>query len=397
MKTKVPTQDVIDRLLIAKNLLEGIIFLPLANPDRYAVAKHVLTSHDAAELTIAGIAYHLCCLPKPPKTFLMDYFAPIKDKIHPGEEVSGRNYFSQLNEVRIGIKHKGLFPDPKQWCRVAEKTYDYISNWCQRYLNIILSDLDESSMISDPSVKELFDTAKKALAKNDCKGALERLACALHSLYEGNQALRNLRVGEPCAEDAIKLSAFGVHANEFLVMQEFLPYVYKTRDNQFKFKWDQERFGHFANWRDNAVEFCLKTFVNVALRIQDAEWIPGAIDFDSVYEYRITASVDDVDIVQERLIREKSIGLIGPTEKVVVRTLKKGESIRCKITKKDEPLMAAMLGKTQKSVLSFTSYEGDEIFWGEIEEDKVHVTCVPKDNEFVRQYFPDLPEMVYME
>jgi len=103
MKTKVLTQDVIDRLLIAKNLLEGIIFLPLSNPDRYAISRHILAAHDAAELAIAGIAHHLDCLPKPTKTFLMDYFSPIKDKMHPNNEVSGRNYFSQLNEVRIGI------------------------------------------------------------------------------------------------------------------------------------------------------------------------------------------------------------------------------------------------------------------------------------------------------
>lgn len=395
MKAKVPTQEVIDRLLIAKNLLEGIRFLPVANPDRYAIAKHVLTAHDAAELAIAGIAHHLRCLPKSQKVFLMDYFAPIKEKKHPNDEVSGRGYFSQLNEVRSAIKHKGIFPDPKQWYRVAEKTYDYISNWCLHYLKIEFADLDESYMISDPGVKELYYAAKEALAQNNYKGAFEIIACALRTLYDSNQALRNLRVGEPRAEDAIKLSAFGVHANEILVMQEFLPFVYKTRDGQFKFNWDQNKFGHYANWTDESVEFCLKTFVNVALRIQHAEWIPGAISFDLVYEHKVTALVDGVDIVQERLIREKSEGLLGPTEKFVVRTLKKGETIRGQVTKKNDPLMDLMLGKSQKPVLSFANYAGDELFWGEIEEDKVHITCIPQNNELVRKYFPNLPEMEY--
>ena len=329
----------------------------------------------------------------------MDYFSPIKEQEHPNDEVSGRNYFSQLNDVRIGIKHKGLFPDPKQWYRVSEKTYDYISSWCQRYLNIVFTDLDESFMISDTRVKDQYDIAKKALVQKDYKGALEMLACALHLLYASNKALRNLSVGAPRAEDAIKLSAFGVHANEFLVMQEFLPHVYKTSDDQFVFKWDQEKFGHFANWRKDAVEFCLKTFVNVALRIQNADWIPGAIHFDTVYEYRFTALVDDVEIFQEteRRIGENYMGLLSPTEKKVVRKLKKGESIRGKITKKEDPLMKSLLGNKEKSVISIAYYENDEILWGNIEEDKVQITCIPRDDDIIREYFSDLPEMEYVE
>ena len=57
--------------------------------------------------------------------------------------------------------------------------------------------------------------------------------------------------------------------------------------------------------------------------------------------------------------------------------------------------MAAMLGEVHEPVLSIANYEGDKPFWGEIEEDKIRVTCVPKDNEFVREYFPNLPEMEY--
>jgi hypothetical protein len=386
-------QGVIDRLLVAKNLLEKIRTLPISNPDRYTIARHILTAHDAAELAIAGIAHHLNVLPKSTKTYLMDYFQPISET-HPGEDMIGRHYFSQLNLVRIGIKHNGIFPDPKQWFRVGENTYDYISSLCEKYLNISFDDIDESDMITEPDVKHQYDIARELFSKNDYKSSLENIGLALYSLFESNRALRNLRVGEPRAEDALKLSAFGVHANEFLALQEFLPKVYfSSIDNEVKINWEQEKYGHPANWRQNATEFCLKTFVNVALRIQDAEWIPGVIEFKSVYEHKITALVDGVEIIQERLIKEKSKGLIGPTERVVVRTLKKGESIRGEITKKEGPLMAAMLGEEHKPVLSFMNYK--EKIWGEIEADKVSVTCVPKDNELVKKYFPSLAELEY--
>jgi len=382
MEKKLPDQDVIDRLLVAKDLLEKIRFLPIANPDRYTVARFVLTAHDAAELAIAGIARHIGITPKSPQTYLMNYFPLIKNQ-HPKDEVPGRAYFSQLNTARNGIKHTGVFPDPKQWFHVGEKTHSYVSNWCKSYLNISFDDLDESDMISDPDVKKQYNIARDVLAQDDYKGVLENLALALYSVFENNQALRNLRVGEPRAEDALKLSAFGVHANEFLALQEFLPNVYQAKIN-----WEQEKFGHPANWRQNVAEFCLKTFVSVALRIQDAEWIPGAIDFELVYEHKITALVDNVEIVQE-----KSKGFLEPSEKVVVRTLKKGETIRGKVEKKRGPLIAAITRQEYKSVLSFINYE--EGIWGEIEEDKIRVICVPKDTETVRKNFPNLPEQEY--
>ena len=385
MKTKALSQDIIDRFLVAKDLLDKISFLPTVNPDRFTIARNVLTAHDAAELALAGIARHLGKLPQSSKTFLMDYFSPIAET-HPGEEVPGRDYFSQLNTVRTAIKHQGVFPEPKQWFRVGENTRSYISIWCKKYLGIALDDLDESDMISDPQVKKQYDIAKKALIEGDYKKVLENLAISLHLLFESNNALRGLNVGIPRAEDALKLSAFGVHANEFLALQEFLPRCYSGAEVH----WQQEEFGHPANWRQDAAEFCLKTFVSVALRIQDAQWIPGAIEFDLVYEHKVTALVD-VDNVE--IVQEESKGLLGPKEKVVVRTLKKGESIRGKITK-DSPLSYALCGQEYKSVLSFMSYK-EPIIFGEIEADKVHVTCVPKDSKILREYFPDLPELEY--
>ncbi len=394
MNKKTLSQDIIDRLLIAKNLLEKILYHTSINNNRYTISRHVLASHDAAELAIAGIAHYLDCIPSSSKTFLMDYFNPIKKSL--GEDVPGRDFFSQLNTVRIGIKHNGIFPDAQQWFKVGEKTYKYISIWCQKYLNISFEDLDESILISNNEIKNIYDIAKLALRNKEFQVVFEKLASALYLLFENNQALRNLRVGEPRAEDALKLSAFGVPANEFLSLQEFLPHIYKTKDDQFEFNWEQEKFGHPANWRSDSTEFCLETFISVALCIQDAEWIPGTINFDLVYEYKITALTDNVEIVQERLIKGKSRGFVGPTEKVVIRVLKKGESIRGKISKKGDPLASAVLGREHKPILSFTNYSDKRHMWGDIEEDKVKVICVPKNDKWVNKYFPNLPEMEFM-
>ena len=112
-------QDVINRLLVAKDILEKIRSLPIANPDRYTVAQHVLTAHDAAELAIAGIANYLELASKSKQTYLMDYFPLIKSQ-NPKDEVPGRAYFSQLNTksklnsivingLGIGAKYENLY------------------------------------------------------------------------------------------------------------------------------------------------------------------------------------------------------------------------------------------------------------------------------------------------
>jgi hypothetical protein len=153
-------------------------------------------------------------------------------------------------------------------------------------------------------------------------------------------------------------------------------------------RWEQEKYGHPANWSKHAAEFSLRTFVEVALRIQDADWVPGAVEFAVVYEHKIIALVDGVEVVQER-----RRGPLDPPERVVVRTLREGETLRCQVIRKDDGLAAAMLGMERRPVLSI--YKLDEKMWGEVEADKVRVTCVPRDNPRIREYFPDLPEIEY--
>jgi hypothetical protein len=67
-------QDVIERLLLAKDLLGRIRFSGVPRPDRQTLASHILTAHDAAELALAAVVRHLGRLPKSAQTYLMDYF-----------------------------------------------------------------------------------------------------------------------------------------------------------------------------------------------------------------------------------------------------------------------------------------------------------------------------------
>jgi hypothetical protein len=385
------SQEVVDRLLLAKGLLAKIRFDPTAHPDRISLAQSILSAHNAAELAIAAVATHLGKLPNKKQCYLMDYFPEIK-KEHPENTVAGQPYFSSLNSVRIGIKHEGNFPDPQQWYRVGERTYEYVSEWCREYLGRSIDELDESVLIRDEKVKEWHKKAKEALEQGQFRESLEHLAYATEALFSSNRALRGLIIGKSRAEDAIKLAAFGVHANDYLALQEFLPsLVLKRGHDQPAVKWEQKKYGHPGNWTRYAAEFALKTFVDVALRIQDADWIPGAIEFDILYEHKITALEDGVKITQE--IKPSTLGESTNPKRIVVRTLKKDESLRGRVEPKSpKDFLAAIFGQ-KPLVYSITI--PDHQLYGEVEADKILVTCVPRDNELVREYFSDLPEVEY--
>jgi hypothetical protein len=302
--------------------------------------------------------------------------------------VPGKGFFSQLNTVRSTLKHNGLFPDPKQWFRVGEKTYAYLSAWCENYLGLRLDAIDESSLIADNSVKARYAAAVTALASGSYRLCLEELAQAADSLFNNVKGLRHLSVGRSRAEDAIKLAAFGVHGNDYLALQEFLPSMRRDADGARHIVWEQKKYGHPGNWTEEAASFCVKTFVDVALRIQDSPWIPGAFEFGILYEHQIVALTDGVRIVQER-----GIGQSGSPEQVVIRTLNRGEVLRGQVSTKSTTWVEAMLGQRPTAILSIMNL--DEKLFGDVEANKVRVTCVPRDHPLIHEHFPDLPEVEF--
>ena len=104
----------------------------------------------------------------------MDYFPVIKE-LHPDKGVPGHEYFRQLNNVRIAIKHHGNFPEPQQWYRVGELTYEHLSEWCRRYLDLSFDKLDQSDLITNQEVKDLYDTAMDCFQEGKYKKSLEHL------------------------------------------------------------------------------------------------------------------------------------------------------------------------------------------------------------------------------
>lgn len=396
--------ETIDRLLLSKSFLARIRFRPTAIHDRHTVAANIVAAHNAAELAIAAICDQLGCSPQQRKSYLMDYFEPLKQAIHPDEDVYAKDYFRNLNEARNLLKHRGLFPDPKQWARVGEITFQHIAKWCSDYLNESFGELDASALLADPQVREMYEEAKHASAQQDFKTALEKLALALSKVFGDNAALRGFEAGFARPEDAIRLAGFGVHGNAFLALQEFLPHVRRWGEQANVPIWKQSKFGHPGNWEEQNVEFCQKTFVDVAVLIQGAQWVPGPIKRDVTYDQQIEALKDGVEVWRMVPEQQEGQGLVGLSallfadpakmKREVIRTLKHGETVRAKVSVSSESpynrLAEAIVPAESRMVLNVAALEEPK-FFGSVLASEVRVTCVPSDDDFVRQYYPWLP------
>lgn len=393
--------EVIQRILLAKAILSPYRFAPWSEPDAYVIAMQLLAAHDAADLVFAAIVDHQGKGTNKSRGFsMMESLGTINTD---GNSQKPTTYFGQLSEARDSLKHRSNFPNTKQWANAGRTVYEKLSEMSEACLGLSLDDVDESALLTDDQLKNYFAAAQKAAELGEHKTALEELGKALCILLDKNSSLGEIFVGMARAEDAIKLSGFGVHANDFLRLQEFLPHVWHLGDGIFQIVWAQSKFGHPGNWREEVVQFCLQAFLNVAPRIQDAKWIPFAIDLSLLYEYRVTAKEDDVEIWV------KAYTLSSEVTRNIVGRLNKGESKT--FSARDQPLVSEWhdeaKGESFKVVkLQENTLNGGPLY-GElgglfaqpehfVRFDKVMVTCVPKDLEWIRERFPYLVEMPWM-
>ncbi len=387
------SQEVINRLMLCKSFLLPIKNAIIERPSNFQLAKHVLAAHDAAELAMSAIAEHRKCRPRSDRATLMDYIGEIKKQDSSGAHVPGRDFFSRLNSTRNSLKHRGILPNQDQWRRVGKNVYGHISNCCKQYLNITFDDLDESELIINHKIKSYYHKAQEYYSKGEYKSVLEELAKAGYVLFNEQTTLRGLVVASTKAEDAIKLTAYGVSANDYLQLQEFLPIVHKYADKEgFETSWDQNKYGHPGNWREDSAEFCLKAFLSLVISIQDVEWIPGTVPFDGVYEYEIESLVNDLEIQGHKLGGE-------PENKCLML----GEKLRInKVSEEKKSPMATLMEAYSGNPLSRTDNEEGKLslfnikpYWeGCVNKEDVSVKCVPRKEKWIKDNIGVLPTLV---
>ncbi len=398
-------KEVLHRLLLAKSILAAGRSAPSGQPNPHLVAKQVLNAHDAADLVFASIADHQRKLGATGKAPSMVECLKLIDSKKSKHEA----YFKQLNEARIGLKHVGNLPNTNQWASVAQDVFEKLSSLCQATLSISLEELDESELLSNGEARAHLLAAKTARTSQDFKLALEELAKVLFIALEDAPGLGRIEVGRAKAEDALKLTAFGVSANDFLLLQEFLPMVsgYPSgEDWQFQIEgvlWKQSGFGHPGNWRDDVADFCISTCSSVALSIQNAAPVPYAHEFSDVYKYKVTAKEDQVEVWEDLVAEGEHWAEVSSDKARPSRTrkrfLKKGESVI--VSPYAHPLVSddqATSGESIKRVrVSYDPMYGLPRFERAefVSLAGLDITCVP--SELYTRWFPALPEIPWEE
>jgi len=358
------------------------------------VARQVLNAHDAADLVFASIADHQGNLPAtgnaPPMVKCL--------KLINGTDNKNEGYFKQLNEARNSLKHVGNLPNTNQWASVAQEVFEKLSSLCQTTLGISLDELDESELLINDEARAHLVAAEKARSSQDFKLAIEEIGKALFVSLEDAPDVGAIQVGETKAEDALKLTAFGISANDFLRLQEFLPIISglpliltETRV-PLEVYWKQTEFGHPGNWNDDVVGFCLSTCLNVALSIQNVSPIPYARKFSALYEYKVTAREDRVEVWEDLTDPEEPTATTFSNKARPLRTpkrfLKKGESVIVPVH--DQPLVSSdlslsgdLMNRVRISYDNMSSRYGLGFGGSERAEfvnlADVNITCVPQE------------------
>ena len=186
------------------------------------------------------------------------------------------------------------------------------SGLCLPTLSVLLEEVDESELLLNGETRIHLGAAKQARESGEFKRALEEVGKALFVALDAAVVVGRPQIGIAKAEDALKLTAFGVSANDFLRLQEFLPRVSglprALTEDPLEIVWKQSGFGHPGNnWNDEVVGFCLSTCLNIALGVQNAAPIPYARRFSMVYHYRVTAKRDGVAVWEDLAGREEHL------------------------------------------------------------------------------------------
>jgi hypothetical protein len=395
--------DVLRRLLLAKSILSSGRATSAAQPNDHLVAKHVLSAHDAADLAFAAILDQQGKLTPTGNSFMMQNLELLDTK---AEKHIG--YFKGLNAARNALKHSGVLPNIAYWANVAMDVFEKLSGICQATLGIPLAELDESDLITSDKARAHLTAAKTARTSQDFKLALEEIGKALFISLEDAPDVGAIQVGRARAEDALKLTAFGIPANDFLRLQEFLPVVSgwpteALRLEPSEVSWKQSEFGHPGNWREDVADFCVSTYLNVALSIQNASSIPYAREFPFLYEYRVTAKEDQVEVWEDLIDEEKHLAEVYSNDTRPFRThnrfLRKGESVTVSahvrpfvsddLTLSRDAIKRVRISDDRMRAICGLASADDRAEFVNLAD--VNITCVP--NSLCRDWSPPLPEI----
>ena len=396
-----PREDILRRMLVSKQFLASNTGQLTPNSDAVAVAKMILTAHDAAELAAAAVADHVGVDDLPARVYLMDYPSRIANKRPECGLFPGVDFLRQLNTARTAFKHQGVLPDSRSWFRVVERTWDWVNAWCATYLGTPLDQIDLEQLLEDDTVRGLYAEAKESYGQGHYKSALEGIALAFYFVLVAFPGITYAVVGTANTNDALMLAPYGIRPSDFLNLQRFLPRVSKEiKSSDLKIDWDTRETGNAANWTALNVRFRLDTFLDIALKIQHAPWAPQPYEYWMVFDDVITPKGETADVWVVEWKGEWPLAV--PVGKRTLRRIARGEKLRCRLSASEDPTKQKVVSSGLAGLLEpkptletadvLTVMFGPDIAteFGYVNSADVEITSAPKESDWHRKLFPHL-------
>jgi hypothetical protein len=177
------SQDQTARLLISKHLLGRAAEL-LTKRAELVVAESVLALHDASDI-IMHVIYEVHQI-KAPTNFLD--FWKAAESIH-NKPVPGHAQMRRLNDLRVGLKHRGTIPNPNVVRALDPEVRAFCSTICHLYLGVNFSDLSYSDLVSVEQAKQHLKLAEIKYAAGGTADALTELVNAFDAAWkEGEES-----------------------------------------------------------------------------------------------------------------------------------------------------------------------------------------------------------------
>ena len=190
--------DISKRLLYVKYLLSRA---KPANADRndLSVAVSLLLIHDAIEMLMLAVVEHLQ-VPMPKKWDFMDFWTEI-GKHH--TEPPQRILMDALNNMRVGLKHKGNLPNPHRVRDLLPRIEVFCEDVAKMYIQIDLAELSLADLVADDEVRNTLRKARQAFLPGDKNDAFVNVRIAFDKLLRQSSSDTSL-IREPRTREALQ-------------------------------------------------------------------------------------------------------------------------------------------------------------------------------------------------
>jgi hypothetical protein len=173
-------QDIYRRIVNAKYVLERASSIQ-AERNEMSQSISLLLTHDAVELLMIAILDHLN-VPMSKKREFMDFWGLLKQAGH--QDPPDKTAMESLNTIRIGLKHKGVLPNPNEVRDLLTRARGFFENILKSYCNTSYADISLVDLVPDQDVRATLIEARRKFLSGDKDHAMVDLQLAFHKMQQ---------------------------------------------------------------------------------------------------------------------------------------------------------------------------------------------------------------------